>query len=65
MKQPHYPINDIIQKINQASIDQVELTLTVEEVTILSTSIGKFRTVPLYSMEQLSEKLRQEKLEDK
>lgn len=57
------PSNIIIQKIHHASENKVELNLTAEEVQILSKALEKVRFIPLYTMDQLSEKLRKEATE--
>ncbi|MFC2996794.1 hypothetical protein ACFODO_16305 [Acinetobacter sichuanensis] len=46
-----YPINNVLDKIREASKNKTSLELLVDEVKVLADRIGDFRLIPVYTME--------------
>lgn len=65
MKNSKLLSNQVIDKINQASEENLELTLTAQEVKELSEVIGDTIFFPIYTMEELGEEFKRRKLEEK
>lgn len=57
------PINQIIEKLNQAADLNQELTLSKEEVAELRDELGDSVYIPVLSMEEMAEFSRSKKLD--
>lgn len=57
------PINQIIEKLNQAADLNQELTLSKEEVAELRDELGDSVYIPVLSMEEIAEFSRSKKLD--
>ncbi|EHU1664455.1 hypothetical protein A0168_RS14930 [Acinetobacter baumannii] len=62
MNNSELPINKLISKINEAASRKEPLDLTIEDVQILSKSIGDSFFVPVLTNEQVVELSKQGKL---
>lgn len=57
-----YPINNVLDKIREASKNKTSLELSVDEVKVLADRIGDFRLIPVYTMEQINQLCNEGKL---
>lgn len=50
-----YLINDVLDKIRDASKNNIGLELSVDEAKILADRISDLRLIPVYTMEQITQ----------
>lgn len=51
---PIHPVNEILDKVRAAAAEDLDLHLTLEETKLLAEGIGKLRSVPVLTMEQVA-----------
>ncbi|MGA8883214.1 MAG: hypothetical protein WB445_06305 [Acinetobacter sp.] len=50
-----YLINEILDKIRNASENKIGLELSIDETKVLADRIGDLRLIPVYTMEQIAQ----------